>query len=83
LKKDHGQDIITEAKEKGAEFLPNTAKYIGPGLIPKPDDVDESTKEFKDMMKNKTLATEDKFQDEMDARDPDYMTPSEESDPDD
>jgi hypothetical protein len=61
LKKDHGQDIITEAKEKGAEFLPNTAKYIGPGLMPKPDDVNENTKEFKDMMKAKTLATEDKF----------------------
>ena len=35
------------------------------------------------MMKKKILTVEEKFMDEMDARDPDYMTPSEESDPDD
>ena len=83
LHKDHKGDIEAEAKEKGEQFLPNTAKYIGPGLIPKPDDVNENTVEFKNLMKEKIVKTTEKMQQEVDERDPDYETPSEESDPDD
>lgn len=62
MHRDHKGDIAAEAKEKGEEFLPNTAKYIGPGLLPKPDDVDESTKEFKDLMKEKIVTQAEKMQ---------------------
>lgn len=72
-----------ESKEKGEEFLPNTAKYIGPGILLKPDDDKVDSKEYKDEIKAKTIANGEKFQKEVDERDPEYMTPSEESDPDD
>jgi hypothetical protein len=83
LHKDHKEDIAFEAKTKGAEFLPNTAKYIGPGLLLKPDEIDTKSLAFKEEIKKKSLALGERFQKEVDERDPEYMTPSEESDPDD
>jgi len=34
LHRDHGDDIQNKAQEKGENFMHDTAKYIGRGLIP-------------------------------------------------
>jgi len=61
LHKDHKEEIAMESKEKGEEFLPNTAKYIGPGILLKPDDDKVDSKEYKDEIKAKTIANGEKF----------------------
>jgi hypothetical protein len=34
LHKDHGDDLVEKAMEKGKNFLPNTALFIGRDVIP-------------------------------------------------
>ena len=40
LHKQHADGLQEEAKEKGQEFLPGTAKFIGKDLIPIQDEMD-------------------------------------------
>lgn len=77
LHKDHGAGLQDEAKEKGENFLPGTAKFIGKDLIQVEGDADEEV--TKRMLKERTIANEEKFVQEMEERGTDDE--SEESEP--
>jgi hypothetical protein len=80
LHKQHATDLRDIAEEKGNEFLPGTAKFIGAGLIPVqalPEDEIE-----RKLLKEKSLANETRMQDEADARGSDYESPGSESEED-
>ena len=56
LHKQHADGLQEEAKEKGQEFLPGTAKFIGKDLIPIQDEMDPQSIEFKKIVKERTVA---------------------------
>ena len=56
LHKDHKDDIEQQAIEKGNNFKEGTAKFIGKGLIPIADQMDEKSEEYKILIKERTLA---------------------------
>lgn len=75
LAKEHGSDIQSAAIEKGKEFLPGTALNIGKGCVPIAGELDEEGEEYKRILKEKSLALDNMYVEEADARDPDYITP--------
>lgn len=55
LHKEHGDDLHEKAIEKGKNFMPNTALYIGKDVIPISGEFSEESLELKRLLKEKTL----------------------------
>lgn len=68
LHRDHADDFKDAAKEKGNDFLPGTAKFIGKGLLPVAGELDIKSAEYAKILKERTLAFEQKFQEDADKR---------------
>jgi hypothetical protein len=66
LHKQHGDEIKAEAIEKGQEFLPNTAMAVGKDVIPIEGDIEEEA--LMKELKEKSLALQQKFDEEAEQR---------------
>ena len=69
------------AKDKGQNFLENTALHIGKGSIPIEGDISKESLEYKRIVKERTLANTTRFEQEADERGADYESPETEEDP--